>query len=69
MSKAWHYDACIEVWNDVAELLMEGYRGSSSIKKLSSFVSKHEPLMIVLHVKFLIHVLIVRLLKNTKRNV
>ena len=44
MSMAWHYDACIEVWNDVAELLMEGYRGSPSIKKLSSFVSKHEPL-------------------------
>lgn len=43
MSKAWHYDACIEVWNDVAELLMKGYRGSSYIKKLSSFVSKHEP--------------------------
>ena len=43
MSKAWHYDACIEVWNEIAEILEDGESSTQEIKKKSKVALKYKP--------------------------
>ena len=43
MSKAWHYDACIEMWNEISEYIGISDRCGEDIKGKIKIIEKYNP--------------------------